>query len=120
MCSAYYRGGCCQVDRNCDSTSCPSPATKTVENSNGATVIVPATTTADGSGPTCAVGWFSCAAKAGGGCCPTGYKCGDLCTKSGQTVEKDTPGGASTIDTTLLTWALVLGAAVAGAGTVLL
>lgn len=42
MCSAYYMpGACCQVGRDCSSTSCPIASSRTVI-SNGQTIVVPA------------------------------------------------------------------------------
>ncbi|KAK5031850.1 hypothetical protein LTS07_004471 [Exophiala sideris] len=79
-CSAYYQGGCCQTGRNCDTTSCPASASTTVVSTDGVTVVAPT-----GSGITglstaltgaCAIGWSTCAAALGGGCCPSGYQCG--------------------------------------------
>ena len=78
-CSAYYQGGCCQVGRDCGSTSCPTSASTTLVNSNGVTIVAPT-----GSGITapaslltgsCAQGWATCAPSVGGGCCPSGYAC---------------------------------------------
>ena len=39
-CSAYYEGGCCQIDRNCDKTSCPTLASTTLV-SNPPTIVAP-------------------------------------------------------------------------------
>ncbi|KAF1983032.1 hypothetical protein K402DRAFT_456866 [Aulographum hederae CBS 113979] len=75
LCSAYNPGGCCQVDRDCQSTSCPSPST-TLVVSSGATINGVAT------GGSCASGWFGCDGSLGGGCCPNGYGCGASCTLS--------------------------------------
>lgn len=78
-CSAYYQGGCCQVGRDCGSTSCPASASTTLVDSNGITIVAPT-----GSGITapaslltgsCAQGWATCAPSVGGGCCPSGYAC---------------------------------------------
>lgn len=101
MCSATYIPGCCQVGRNCDTTNCPASTTNTVV-SNGATIVVPGAgapvtegsiggggdvmTTAPAASATtagpgvCAQGFASCAASDGGGCCPSGYACGQMCT----------------------------------------
>ena len=88
-CSAYYPGGCCQIDRDCNSTSCPAIASTTLLNSNSLTIIAPT-----GSGisldpaqstGTCASGWFSCPATSGGGCCPSGHGCGPTCTPTAST-----------------------------------
>ena len=107
MCSAYYIGGCCQVGRNCDTTSCPPGTAQTIV-SNGETIVVtragtnalttssandvsaqgaPATTTTSTPSTTsltaqghCPSGWFDCGSNAGGGCCPGGYACGASCT----------------------------------------
>ena len=82
-CSAFYQGGCCRLGRDCAPTSCPASATTTLIDDNSVTVIA---TTSSGlfansilTGA-CATGWSSCAASDGGGCCPTGYVCGNSCT----------------------------------------
>lgn len=75
MCSAVYLGGCCRVDRNCDTTSCPASETTAVVTGSGVSVGV----AGGSSGGSCASGWMSCAASEGGGCCPTGYSCGASC-----------------------------------------
>ena len=51
--------------------------------SNGVTVGVeaPATTGLGENG--CALGWFQCGSDGGGGCCPSGYACGESCTATG-------------------------------------
>ena len=108
MCSATYIAGCCQVGRNCDTTDCPASTTNTI-TSNGNTILVPGAgvpttvgsvsnvdsssgasvtaATASSSGApaqgTCAQGFNSCAADQGGGCCPTGFACGQVCTNTG-------------------------------------
>ncbi|KAI9878363.1 MAG: hypothetical protein M1830_001106 [Pleopsidium flavum] len=104
QCSAYYSGGCCRVGRDCGMTSCPTAASTAVVDNNGITVVAPtgqgvsgvappsatgpvtATTTigesGNANGGNCAQGWFSCAASAGGGCCPSGYGCGSSCSAS--------------------------------------
>ncbi|KAF2159773.1 hypothetical protein M409DRAFT_70820 [Zasmidium cellare ATCC 36951] len=93
MCSAVYLGGCCRVDRNCDTTSCPTSDSTEVITS-GLTIAVTATT------DSCANGWSSCAASDGGGCCPTGFACGSVCvTSSGdqtQTLAKESPSSTTT------------------------
>ncbi|KAL3710255.1 hypothetical protein TMatcc_004047 [Talaromyces marneffei ATCC 18224] len=99
-CSAVYAGGCCRTGRNCDTTSCPATPSTTLINTDGITIAVPtgsAATTATESSGSCATGWFSCAASAGGGCCPNGYVCGSSCTASSSgtataTVVKEQPG----------------------------
>lgn len=77
-CSATYRGGCCQTDRDCNTFDCPAQASTTIVSS-GETIVVPltpsATTTAVGH---CATGWTSCAASLGGACCPTNWACGTV------------------------------------------
>lgn len=106
MCSAVYLGGCCRVDRNCDTASCPSSDSTAVITS-GLTIAVTAST---GS---CANGWSSCAADDGGGCCPSGYACGSVCaTSSGdqtQTLAKETPSSsrAAAIGIERWLWAFV-------------
>jgi hypothetical protein len=81
-CSAYYQGGCCQIGRNCDSTSCPALASTTLVSGSSLTIVAPT-----GSGITapsslltgsCATGWMTCAPDVGGGCCPSGYVCGSV------------------------------------------
>ncbi|MCJ1283922.1 hypothetical protein MMC26_003253 [Xylographa opegraphella] len=84
QCSAYYNGGnCCQIGRDCASTSCPPRASSTALLSNGITVVNAPTAGATATGPnaagvqvgSCATGWFLCGSQAGGGCCPSGYSC---------------------------------------------
>ncbi|MCJ1435477.1 hypothetical protein MMC27_004850 [Xylographa pallens] len=84
QCSAYYNGGnCCQVGRDCGSTSCPPHASSTAVLSDGITVVNAPTAGASASaaneagvqGESCAAGWFLCGSQAGGGCCPSGYSC---------------------------------------------
>ncbi|KAF2461512.1 hypothetical protein BDY21DRAFT_88782 [Lineolata rhizophorae] len=93
MCSAYYRGGCCRVERDCDSTSCPPGPSNTVVDSNGVTILATGSNGASigfaSVSSHCADGWNSCAQSDGGGCCPGGYACGPVCTAtvSGQAVE---------------------------------
>ncbi|KAJ5281259.1 hypothetical protein N7478_006631 [Penicillium angulare] len=80
-CSAVYHGGCCQTGRDCDTTSCPTTRSTTF-TSDGVTIVEPVTTGSGDSGDTgkCATGWFSCADTVGGGCCPSGFICGQSCT----------------------------------------
>ena len=102
-CSAYYPGGCCQIGRDCASTSCPATASTTLVNSNSLTIIAPTgsgvSANPAGITGTCANGWFSCAATNGGGCCPSGYGCGAMCTATasggqGNVVGKTAPSSA--------------------------
>ncbi|KZF25567.1 hypothetical protein L228DRAFT_236648 [Xylona heveae TC161] len=51
MCSAYYLGGCCRVDRNCDTASCPPRSSTTDVNTHGVTVVAPASATTEPSSP---------------------------------------------------------------------
>lgn len=96
-CSAVYHGGCCQTNRDCDTTSCPTTSSTTF-TSDGRTIVAPAVTgvssSSSGTGK-CPGGWFSCADTAGGGCCPSGYACGaSICTATGSvatTVAKEQP-----------------------------
>lgn len=125
MCSAVYRGDCCRVGRDCDTTSCPPTAYTTILASDSATVVVPYTsTTVVGSDATvtragsddndedgddaeaaesqgnCAAQWYQCGASEGGGCCPRGYVCGDVCTATDADVadiEKSEPSGAEVV-----------------------
>lgn len=114
-CSAYYEGGCCQIDRNCDKTSCPTLASTTVVNSSP-TIVAPTGSgiTAPGNLLTgaCANGWATCAQSDGGGCCPDGYSCGPTqCTATGpaggtNVAGKIAPNGAGLSKSTerLLLW----------------
>ncbi|EMD62694.1 hypothetical protein GGP41_003506 [Bipolaris sorokiniana] len=104
VCSAYYPSGCCRVGRDCQTTgsSCVLP-TGTVVDTNGVTVVAP--TTNAGS---CPSAWYSCAASAGGNCCPQGYACGEqqcTATASGQagTTEKATPSSSSSSKASFVT-----------------
>jgi hypothetical protein len=127
VCSAYYPSGCCRVGRDCQTTgSCALP-TDTIVNTNGVVIVAPtgaeeAATTRAGS---CPSAWYSCAADAGGNCCPNGYACGEQCTAtaSGQSgVEnKITPSSskASFVETWSV-WAMLLGSAACGIGMVVL
>lgn len=74
----------------------------TLVNSNGVTVVVPATGVPAASTGTCAGGWFMCGKEAGpvAGCCPSGYSCGTAsCTvgKAGATgtIAKELPGSGN-------------------------
>lgn len=85
-CSAVYNGGCCRTGRDCNTTSCPATSVTTI-TSNDATVVVPVDTTSSPDSPRddeqCADGWSSCANDLGGGCCPDGFRCGQIsCTAS--------------------------------------
>ncbi|KIW31328.1 uncharacterized protein PV07_02985 [Cladophialophora immunda] len=79
-CSAYYPGGCCQIGRDCDSTSCPALPSTTLVSGSTLTIVAPTGSgiTAPGTQVTgdCAHGWSTCAPSVGGGCCPSGYVCG--------------------------------------------
>ncbi|KAF2770113.1 hypothetical protein EJ03DRAFT_80111 [Teratosphaeria nubilosa] len=103
QCSAYYLGGCCQVGRNCDTTSCP-PTPSTTIVSSGATIVVPAAASASETQGSCAGGWYTCAASAGGGCCPSRYVCGtSSCSATiggEQNTAKQAPSSAN-----VLSWA---------------
>ncbi|KAJ6131131.1 hypothetical protein N7523_001591 [Penicillium sp. IBT 18751x] len=78
-CSAVYHGGCCQTGRDCDTTSCPTTSSTTF-TSDGVTIVEPVVTGSSDPTGKCANGWFSCADTVGGGCCPSGYACGQSCT----------------------------------------
>lgn len=113
-CSAVYHGGCCQTGRDCDTTSCPTTSSTTFV-SNGETIVIPVTT-GGGSGTTgrCAQGWFSCADTAGGGCCPSGFACGQSCTATAahSTVAKEQATGTSSgsrVERNWMNWALGMG-----------
>lgn len=135
MCSAVYLGGCCQVGRNCDSTSCPAPSTTilapgNVGTSDGTTVVVTSTSTttpgetatsaAAGSQGSCNNGWFSCAASAGGGCCPSGYVCGASCSATVSGVASQPKEAASEASVRAWAWSFLLLGVSTGLGMVLL
>jgi progranulin len=130
-CSAYYEGGCCQIDRDCGKTSCPTLASTTLV-SNPPTIVAPTGSgiTAPGSlltGP-CYQGWFTCAPADGGGCCQNGYTCGVYqCTASrpggGQdSVGKQAPSNAALsrgMENVLILLALAVSSAALGFGILL-
>ncbi len=94
-CSAYHEGGCCQINRDCDKTSCPVSASTTLVSNP--TIVAPTGSgiTAPGNLLTgaCAKGWFTCAPADGGGCCQSGYTCGiTQCTAAGPGGGTDTKG----------------------------
>jgi len=122
MCSAYYMGGCCQVDRNCDTTSCPLQGSAIVVTSTSITIVA-ASATSSAAGPqgTCNSGWFSCDSSDGGGCCPSGFICGASCTAtvSGQSnIGKQAP--SSGIRGQILGWGFLSAGLAAGLGMVYL
>lgn len=104
QCSAFYHGGCCRVGRDCNLTSCPASASTTVANTNGVVIVAP-TGSGIGSGGmplgtgSCAQGWLTCAADNGGGCCPSGYVCGQSCTATATGAGATTPSIAGKIAT---------------------
>ncbi|KAK4610802.1 uncharacterized protein CLAFUR5_13424 [Fulvia fulva] len=93
MCSAVYLGGCCRVDRNCDTTSCPE-GDRTAVVTSGVTIEA-------GAGATgrCASAWSSCGADVGGGCCPPGFNCGVSCVAEtgGQTTARVAASGGAVV-----------------------
>jgi hypothetical protein len=114
MCSAVYLGGCCRVDRNCDTTSCP-PATRTdAVKSNGITVSAGAAATTG----SCANGWRSCGADVGGGCCPAGYLCSSNCVNPAAGGSNTTKQAPSTAAVTGVGWSFVGAGMVAAIGMV--
>ncbi|KAL2785060.1 hypothetical protein BJX66DRAFT_315691 [Aspergillus keveii] len=120
-CAAVYQGGCCRTGRDCDTTSCPAIPSTTIV-SNDQTIVIPeATTTATSSGGSgssssgCASGWFSCADTVGGGCCPSGYACGEeSCTAapaastSGTVAKEDPAAPANTGGTSKIHWKMMM------------
>ncbi|KAH0843276.1 hypothetical protein AYO21_09036 [Fonsecaea monophora] len=128
-CSAYYVGGCCQIGRDCASTSCPALPSTTLVSGSTLTIVAPTGSgiTAPGTLPTgnCAQGWATCAPSVGGGCCPSGYLCGATSCSvpadvTGQGVGKEAPNAASSEKMRFWrsgggggffgAWALILGA----------
>lgn len=103
-CLATHGGGCCRTDRDCQTHSCPPPASTTIV-SNGATIVVPVTDVPKATATataTCAGGWFLCGTAAGpaAGCCPSGYECGTascFTVRASQTgsVQKEAPAKGS-------------------------
>ncbi|KAF2209098.1 hypothetical protein CERZMDRAFT_48027 [Cercospora zeae-maydis SCOH1-5] len=88
MCSAVYLGGCCRVDRNCDTASCPATASTEVVTHSGLTIAAAGGNALPTTGA-CANGWSTCAPDVGGGCCPSGYQCASNCINTA-------PGGSNT------------------------
>lgn len=125
MCSAYYRGDCCRVGRNCDSTSCPTSASTAVVVSNGVTIVAPTGASLNpGSAVNCATGWYSCAASLGGDCCPNGYACGTAsCTATqsgGGSTGKEAPNSQGGRSGEPLGWVTLVLGVVSGLGMLLL
>lgn len=57
---------------------------------------VPAETTGPPLGEgECARGWFDCGEDGGGGCCPSGYACGESCTATGVDIGDGVTGTAT-------------------------
>ncbi|KAL9526909.1 hypothetical protein SMMN14_09086 [Sphaerulina musiva] len=121
MCSAVYLGGCCRVDRNCDTTSCPPSATTAVVTTSGLTIAVASAVPTTGS---CANGWATCGADVGGGCCPSGYQCASNCINTalgGSNTTKMAPESASPSTTiSAFAWAFVAIGIAAGLSMILL
>jgi hypothetical protein len=100
FCSAYYRPGCCIVNRLCALTNCLFATSTSTFVSNGVTIAVPVGSSTGGTeiiftniqttaAPTsfvsngkCVAGFQTCAPSLGGGCCPGGFACenGPYCT----------------------------------------
>lgn len=73
------------MGRDCALTSCPVPPSTTIANTNGVVILGPAGSGVGSTGSAlsaggCAQGWYHCAEGDGGGCCPSGYACGESCT----------------------------------------
>ncbi|KIV88313.1 hypothetical protein PV10_08008 [Exophiala mesophila] len=111
-CSAYYQGGCCQIGRDCGTTSCPAGGSTTVVDEGSVTIVAPTGSGITGVGTlltgSCAQGWATCEPDVGGGCCPSGYTCETAtcaAASGGAAVGKLAPeSGAIAIDTTYLGW----------------
>ena len=120
MCSAVYLGGCCRVDRNCDTTSCPASATTAFITNSEVTVAAAGGLPTTGS---CANGWATCGTDVGGGCCPSGYQCATNCINTapgGSNTTKMAPESAAPGVVRVWAWSFALVGVVAGAGMVLL
>ncbi|KAI5360075.1 hypothetical protein Slin15195_G119370 [Septoria linicola] len=118
MCSAVYLGGCCRVDRNCDTTSCPASASTNVVSNSGLTVAAGGGNAAATSG-SCANGWATCGADVGGGCCPTGYQCASNCINTapgGSNTTKQAPESAAPAVVRGFAWSLVFVGLASGVG----
>lgn len=129
-CKAFHQGGCCETDRDCDTTSCPPLGTTTVVNTDGVTVVAPTGVAgADVPTGTCRSGWISCAASLSGGCCPTGYRCEvSTCTADSSDVaggfgkiqpESSRAVWGRRVDVVVAGFAVILGGAVLGLGVLL-
>ena len=119
-CLASAGGGCCQTGRDCQTTSCPPVSKTTLINTNGITVVAPATEMPAATTDLCAAGWFLCGDEAGPlpGCCPSGYSCGTASCSAETagataTVAKALPSAGMQAAATAAGWWWVL--AVAGA-----
>ncbi|KAF2707088.1 hypothetical protein K504DRAFT_410951 [Pleomassaria siparia CBS 279.74] len=125
VCSAYYPSGCCRVGSDCQTTgSCIPTASVTVVSSDGVVVVAPTgASLASVQGGTCPSAWYSCAASAGGNCCPNGYACGDQCTATASAshsiISKVTPSAGNSFSKWSV-WGLVSGAIAIGAVMILL
>ncbi|KAI1327261.1 hypothetical protein F5Y16DRAFT_372492 [Xylariaceae sp. FL0255] len=128
-CLATAGSGCCRTGRDCSTTSCPPIASTTIVETDGMTIVVPASDaasyTATSTVGSCATGWFLCgtgaAAGTVAGCCPSGYVCGTAsCTLSAATatvtVQKELPGLGVRVggeSAGRLIWGVLLGVVVA-------
>ncbi|KAF2480004.1 hypothetical protein BDY17DRAFT_29998 [Neohortaea acidophila] len=115
QCSAHFIGGCCQIGRNCDTTSCPPATPSTITMTSGATIIQSAPTSVRGQ---CMGGWSSCPAAESGGCCPSGYNCGTAsCSESrnGLIVATGKSYGSGGTDVRLV-WSMMVGSMAAVVG----
>ncbi|KAK7555767.1 hypothetical protein IWX49DRAFT_553265 [Phyllosticta citricarpa] len=125
MCSAFYQGGCCRVGRDCHSTSCPASASITVVDGNSLTIAGESGVSFASTTGVCASGWSSCAANQGGGCCPSGYGCGNSCTYTGtgtaspSAVAKEAPSLA-TLNAAVWGWIWIVAGMVSGLAMILL
>lgn len=93
--------------------------TGTVVDTNGVVVVAP---TSSGS---CPSAWYSCAANAGGNCCPDGYACGEqqcTATASGQSGVRDkvTPSSQASFVSSVSVGVSLFGAVAVGVAMLLL
>jgi len=94
-------------------------------NTNGVVIVAPTGAGNGESAGSCPQAWYSCAADAGGNCCPDGYACGEQCTatasgQSGVTDKAQPSSSQASFVGAWSVWGMVLGAAGCAVGMVVL